>query len=199
MKKILGLTVAALLVIGLVGGGTWAYFSDTEESTGNLFSAGTLDLGLSNSTGDDPIPTGSITATFTESEMAPGDNLGSERLYVYNSDTGIDMADVFVSFAVGGYTENTPNSVDDYNLTTGTDNLTNMIKTGEVRWGSTRIGALEDISIQALIDGGTVRLGDLDAGDEEYLEIEWIFNSAATNGCQGDSVDLTIIIQGNQG
>jgi predicted ribosomally synthesized peptide with SipW-like signal peptide len=44
MKKIIGLTVAALMVMGLVGGGTWAYFSDTESSTGNVFAAGTLDL-----------------------------------------------------------------------------------------------------------------------------------------------------------
>jgi len=44
MKKILGLTVAALLVMGLVGGGTWAYFTDVETSTGNTFTAGTLDL-----------------------------------------------------------------------------------------------------------------------------------------------------------
>ena len=44
MKKILGLTVAALLVMGLVGGGTWAYFSDVETSTGNILTAGTLDL-----------------------------------------------------------------------------------------------------------------------------------------------------------
>ena len=66
MKKILGLTVAALLVIGLVGGGTWAYFSDTEESTGNVFSSGTLDLGLANSGGTDP--TGSVTATLWKSD-----------------------------------------------------------------------------------------------------------------------------------
>ena len=44
MKKILGLTIAALLVMALVGGGTWAYFSDVETSTGNVFTAGTLDL-----------------------------------------------------------------------------------------------------------------------------------------------------------
>ncbi|MBA7649905.1 hypothetical protein ES703_57704 [subsurface metagenome] len=44
MKKILGLTVAALLVMGLIGGGTWAYFTDVETSTGNTFAAGTLDL-----------------------------------------------------------------------------------------------------------------------------------------------------------
>ena len=44
MKKILGLTIAALLIIALVGGGTWAYFQDTENSENNTITAGTLDL-----------------------------------------------------------------------------------------------------------------------------------------------------------
>lgn len=44
MKKIIGLSIAALLVIGIVSGGTFAYFSDTETSTGNTFTAGTLNL-----------------------------------------------------------------------------------------------------------------------------------------------------------
>ena len=44
MKKIIGLTIAVLLIIGLVGGGTFAYFSDTETSTGNTLTAGTLNL-----------------------------------------------------------------------------------------------------------------------------------------------------------
>ncbi len=44
MKKILGLGVVVLVVMGLVGGGTWAYFSDPEVSADNTFSAGTLDL-----------------------------------------------------------------------------------------------------------------------------------------------------------
>jgi len=44
MKKIIGLSIAALLVIGLIGGGTFAYFSDTETSLGNTFTAGTLNL-----------------------------------------------------------------------------------------------------------------------------------------------------------
>ncbi len=47
MKKILGLTIAALLVMALVGGGSWAYFSDVEQTTANIFSADTLDLQLS--------------------------------------------------------------------------------------------------------------------------------------------------------
>jgi spore coat-associated protein N len=44
MKKIIGLTIAALLIIGIVGAGTFAYFSDTATSTGNTFTAGTLVL-----------------------------------------------------------------------------------------------------------------------------------------------------------
>ena len=44
MKKIIGLSIAALLIIGIVGIGTFAYFSDTATSTGNTFTAGTLVL-----------------------------------------------------------------------------------------------------------------------------------------------------------
>ena len=44
MKKIIGLTIAALLIIGIVGVGTFAYFSDTAASNGNTWTAGTLVL-----------------------------------------------------------------------------------------------------------------------------------------------------------
>ena len=44
MKKVIGLTFAALLIIGIAGGGTWAFFSDSEISQNNTLTAGTLDL-----------------------------------------------------------------------------------------------------------------------------------------------------------
>ncbi len=66
MKKIMGLTIAALLIIGIVGGGTYAYFSDTESSTGNTLSAATLDLKING--GDAAI------TTFNVSDVAPGDS-----------------------------------------------------------------------------------------------------------------------------
>lgn len=44
MKKLLLSILAIFLVIGLVGAGTFAWFQDTETSTGNTFTAGTLDL-----------------------------------------------------------------------------------------------------------------------------------------------------------
>jgi len=43
VKKIIGLSIAALLILALVGGATWALFSDTETSANNTLIAGTLD------------------------------------------------------------------------------------------------------------------------------------------------------------
>ena len=68
MKKILGLTIAALLVMGLVGGGTWAYFSDVETSTGNTFVAGTLDLEV-----DTENPWASTPIDNSATPMEPGE------------------------------------------------------------------------------------------------------------------------------
>ena len=44
MKRIIGLTVAFMLVIGMDSIGTWTCFSDTETSTGDPFTAGFLDF-----------------------------------------------------------------------------------------------------------------------------------------------------------
>ena len=66
MKKLLGLTIAALLIMGLVGGGTWAYFSDTETATGNTLTAGTLNLQVG--------AADSMTDKITLSNKKPTDN-----------------------------------------------------------------------------------------------------------------------------
>ena len=84
MKKILISLMAIALVIGLVGAGTMAYFSDTETSSGNTFTAGTLNLHVDGA--NDPLP-----AKFTLTDLAPGSsgaityalaNVGSINGYV---------------------------------------------------------------------------------------------------------------------
>jgi len=81
MKKILGLTVAALLVMGLVGGGTWAYFTDVETSTGNVFTAGTLNL----------VPDTAGSGSCTVDVIAGGDGINGNVAFslVKPGDTGI--------------------------------------------------------------------------------------------------------------
>jgi spore coat-associated protein N len=73
MKKILGLTLATLLVMTFVSGGTWAYFNDTESSSNNSLTAGTLDLNIEG--GD------SAVTTFSVDSAVPGDSgSGSDTL-----------------------------------------------------------------------------------------------------------------------
>jgi len=67
MKKILMSLMAIALVVGLVGAGTMAYFSDSETSTGNTFTAGTLDLNVG---GENP----NLSPDFTLGPLAPGDS-----------------------------------------------------------------------------------------------------------------------------
>ena len=52
MKKILLSLLGIIVVIGLVGLGAFAWFSDVETSSGNTFTAGTLDLKVDGN--DDP-------------------------------------------------------------------------------------------------------------------------------------------------
>lgn len=197
MKKILGLGVVALLVMALVGGGTWAYFNDVETSGDNILSAGTLNLGLDNTIGS--TNNGSATGTWTLSNLAPGDNATAAALYAHNSGT-INMTSVNITFA-HTITNGTPTTVYNYAGTNATDNLSNMIWANTVTWNGTG----SSVNVTALI-GKTlgelstlnIDLGYLNAGVEAALTIGWSLNATATNGCQGDSANITVTLTGNQ-
>ncbi|WP_099158026.1 TasA family protein [Virgibacillus ndiopensis] len=67
IKKKLGMGImTAALGIGFIGGGTFAYFNDT-ENTDNTFAAGTLDLGLSTNEGGN--------LDFSVENLKPGDKM----------------------------------------------------------------------------------------------------------------------------
>ncbi len=98
MKKILGLTIAFMLLIGMGGIGTWAYFQDTETSTGNVFAAGTLDLKTDDVDG--------VTQTFLTTNMAPGDSVsGTITLKNTGSVAGASL-DLVFSYANSDYSPN---------------------------------------------------------------------------------------------
>jgi len=78
VKKIVSLSIAIVVLLALVGGGTWALFSDTETSTGNQFTAGIIDLEIDSdgdttfSAQDDPLP--KIFEYLPANDIKPGDN-----------------------------------------------------------------------------------------------------------------------------
>jgi len=196
MRKILGLTVSALMVMGLVGGGTWAYFSDIETIGDNQFLAGTLDLGLATSNGTNPVD--SITATFSTSNFAPGHSING-TVYV-NNEGSIAMTSVNMTFSTTSVVDGTPSSVD-AGPGGDTDNLLKMITLTDLKYGT--IGSPSDI---ADYDGYDLTqlssinhdFGALASNTENELFLEFTFSPTATNGCQGDSANMTITFTGKQ-
>ncbi len=94
MKKIIFAVMAVVAAIGLVGG-AFAYFSDTETSTGNTFSAGYMDMEMSNGTGwhnNDPF------VLATASNLAPGEESGPHRMYLRNIGNVSGKVKVYFSY-----------------------------------------------------------------------------------------------------
>lgn len=77
-RKVLASLLVIAVVAGLVGAGTFAYFSDTEESIDNTFTAGTLKLEMKDNDQGwwDGIP---VTASWqSPSNWAPGESFTAE-------------------------------------------------------------------------------------------------------------------------
>ncbi len=69
--------LVSLMVIGIVGAvagsGTLAYFNDTESSTGNTFTSGSIDLEFGYANGDSALIDFNGEPAFSISDMKPGD------------------------------------------------------------------------------------------------------------------------------
>jgi predicted ribosomally synthesized peptide with SipW-like signal peptide len=78
MKKVLTFVMTLGLVALLVSAGFAAYFSDTETSTGNVFTAGSLDLRVNGQNGH-------VTAKVSASNMEPGQDYDAGCFTLKNS------------------------------------------------------------------------------------------------------------------
>lgn len=79
MKKIVGLSLALILIIGMIGVETFAYFTDNETSSGNQLVAGTLDLKTNDADG--------VSQTLYATSMSPGDTVGPSTITLKNAGT----------------------------------------------------------------------------------------------------------------
>ena len=102
MKKILFSLIAILVCVGLVGG-AFAWFSDTDASTGNTFTAGTLDLEM-RTAGGPGVPSTSWSYDHTGPiayavNMAPGVEFGPFDVHFRNGGTMDGYVDVNFSYS----------------------------------------------------------------------------------------------------
>ncbi|ASJ01772.1 hypothetical protein A3L09_00090 [Thermococcus profundus] len=165
----------ALFVIGLVavgvGAQTWAQFSDTETSSGNTITAGTLILDVGDSF--------SVTTSTDGDGVAPGDS-GTKSITVQN--IGSVNGHLYVTIKNVQVTDN-PQDVDpagtwdirDAVILTIYDTSGNAVTTDTLR----------------NLENQQLDLGDLDPDDGQVqIQVGWQIDSNADNGIQGDSVSF---------
>lgn len=200
MKKILGLSIAALLVIGLVGGGTWAYFSDTETSTGNSFAVGTLDLVVNSEN-----PLSSVLIDGSSVSLAPGDSLSQVSIPCLNDgdltgDLHVRITSVTPSGGTAVYPSGDPkcSNEPEYYAEGGpgswvaVDDIDTVMTLDADENGGSGITGLDGQTISSVEDTWVKVKDDLAGGETFTLDLGATLSDSTTNEYQGDTVTFTL-------
>ena len=209
MKRIIFSLMTLVAVLTVSGAGSFAYFSDTETSTGNTFTAGTLNLQVwdpGSSWVDDPNVPVLISSGYYDSgigdiinNLKPGDE-GTFIVPIRNDGSVNGVAKLqfvnLVDYENGVIEPECEAEGGTWNGTCSIDggegelsrNLDVVIKYGvEVKAS----GTLYD-----LVAGGVIELGDLTAGAEENVVMEFSIDyETVGNIIQSDSVDFDITFE----
>lgn len=189
-RKILIALLGVLLVAALAGAGTFAYFSDTETSTGNSFAAGTLNLRYSldgRTTWAD-----GTNANFTLANLKPGDS-GTQTFTLDNDGSlpgTLAVSAVTVTNDAGVNTEAEGNTTGDL----GASILVN------VYLNDTAATPIYSGTLNGLASVTPLNLGTLAAGGTANLIINWEIPGSVGNEIQGDTatVDMTFALTQQQ-
>ncbi len=179
--------MSAALGISLIGGGTYAYFSDSEQ-TSNTFAAGTLNLAVNPTTiveVDNLQPGSSITRNF---ELQNNGSLDIRKVYLESAYTVNDAHN---------------NNTEDFGEHIQVQFLYNADKFDEVIFETT-LAELKDMSPEAVNESIFYpEFGEqgLEAGSVDDLTVKFNFldNGGDQNQFQGDSLQLNWTFNAEQG
>jgi predicted ribosomally synthesized peptide with SipW-like signal peptide len=182
-KKILASVFVISMLAFAIGWGTYSYFSDTETSSGNKFSAGTLDLKVDGK--DNPLD-----VYFNVADVKPGDS-GSKTIALKNDGTIEGTAKIHI--------KNVANSEG-----TNPEPETDTAEPGDLGkylvlkiWYDAEGDGFEAddlIVTDEVNDLNSVltTLGPLGAGQTRNVKIDWELPSDVGNDIMGDSVTFDI-------
>lgn len=191
LKKKLGLGVAsAALGLSLVGGGTYAYFSDSVETT-STFASGTLDLNAA------------PTTIINVDKIKPGDWM--TRSFQLKNDGNLDIAKVLLKTSYTVTDAKGDNAGEDFGKHIRVNFLVNADKTDGVIFYTT-LDQLKNMTPDAIENNIFIpwldeRGGKLAAGtsDTLYVQYEFVENNSDQNKFQGDKLELKWTFEGKQG
>jgi predicted ribosomally synthesized peptide with SipW-like signal peptide len=222
LKKILGLTVAFLMIAGISGIGTWAYFTDIATSYNNVLLAGTLDLSpLTDGAG----PVGKYTVTpggnningkVVFQKLYPGD---SGNITWVLTDTG-SLPGTMTPVSTVSFNENSSNEIESaisgnngggngdldaflgvkLQRGIGTDQSSASANLTYVLGSSGSYAAFS--SLQAALNGAGATLAGANGNDTVVYRLTWelgsLFGGVNQNIIQSDSAQIDITFNLNQ-
>jgi predicted ribosomally synthesized peptide with SipW-like signal peptide len=194
-RKILFSVMTIALVGALVGVGVHAYFSDTETSPGNTFTAGTLDLEVDS---ENPWTSTPITVTC----MEPGATSNSVNITAEN--IGCLDGDLFMRLTAvtdSGNVTTEPECVAESgtwtnpsgpcNGNTPVDDVSTQI-TLHCSCGGSPVSGIDGVTLAIAEDTWSSKIADLTENGTATITISATFNSGAGNEYQGDQSTFTI-------
>ena len=223
MKKIIVSLSIMAMVAGVVIGATSAYFSDTETSIGNTFTAGTIDIKVD---GNNP-----WTDTYTIPDIKPGEtdyvnfgieNVGMNPAEIYKSIYGMEGTTGTVSepecTEQSGYWDNPDGGCnwnwDSNNHTDNNDLQTQIFYDLSVKiytdknaystspespfWWQTIETGDETLPTVYPTDSTFIDLGMLPVGGYMFVEQSYHFNKDAGNEYQGDILTFNMKVEARQ-
>ncbi|ELK48028.1 CalY family protein [Halobacillus sp. ACCC02827] len=187
-KKVSAGVVTASLGLSLMGGGTYAYFSDTEE-TSNTFGLGTLDVSV------DPEVIVDI------DNLKPGDTVLREFKLGNEGTLDIKSINLLTDYSVTDAAGD--NAGEDMGDHIRVNFLWNWDKESEPVFQTTlsELQAMDpDTVAKDVFDPLWKQRGGLDVGAEDtlWVQFEFVDNGEDQNVFQGDSMNLTWKFQANQ-
>lgn len=192
-RKIAMSGMSILASLALMGGATFAFFSDSGTSTGNTFSTGTLDLKLADA--DETTGTDSVTASFGSGSLVPGSCTGDQTLFLRNDGTiAANHAEVRVSNVV---TDTGSNATPDMDAYLRINKLTydDVDVTGQIT--NNNISEFLDLNDWAT-GSGLDNLSLTNLNSSHALVLDVCLDSSAPNEIQADSVLSTFTVDLNQ-
>ncbi|MEK7580933.1 MAG: TasA family protein [Patescibacteria group bacterium] len=180
----IALSLASIAAAGsLVAGATFAFFSDSGTSSSNLFSAGTVDLLLSD---DDQTNLENVTATFGSANMAPGDCTTGTLNIKNNGTIAANHVDISIT--------NSNDAMDDYlRIDTLTYDAVNQLPSLTDGQPNT-LKDLDDLE-----NDPAANLALTDLGVNHPLVMGVCLDESAPDSLQGASNDMTMTVLLDQG
>lgn len=182
--------MSIVTAMALMGGATFAFFTDSASSTGNTFTSGNANLQIApDNNGSAGTFTDTLSDAFNVSNIAPGYDQ-SHLFWLKNASTSLINLDMIAD--ISNYTAPNTQSI------ALADNLLVKWRCDTNQNNSLDEAYSSEFSVKAWFDGGSAPIGVITPGDEMFCEMHTRVLSTADSSIANGNVDFDVKFDATQ-